>query len=331
MSVTPEVSSSYILRVSKKAGVNFKSLVEQAEADDNVEVLPNTTSHSSHIGAIKPSDSKENLEDKDLADQEARLPYRPRNSFLVQITNKKKRRRGKQPRRKKEKDAGFMKKLQKHTEDGKVECYKVSNGKLERQLSHEDLRKLLPTTLTSTLPKEFRSSPGIQGSRTSYLEAKKNLAADSLHQAEEKRQDNALTATSMEDNITQIVKVQNEYIQALESEVKRRKVRADLLERSLKMEVKRMRDLIAKKDKLIMHKDLTLQSLRLQNMKLEKEVAQKDKIIEIQGQYISVLEMENAEVNCRLRENAISPETRNSTTNHLQALCERVSLTKHQE
>merc|ERR1712183_762132 len=113
---------------------------------------------------------------------------------------------------------------------------------------------------------------------------------------------------------------------ALESEVKRSKVRADLLERSLNMDIKRMQDLIAQKDKAIMHKDLVLQSLQSQNMKLEKEVAHKDNIIDIQGQYISGLEMENSELNRRLSENAISPVARTNTTNNLHQLYRRVSV-----
>merc|ERR1712060_1048394 len=127
--------------------VNFKSLVEQAEADENVEILPSTPSPSSHIGAQSPHESKEN-HGEPTAD-EARSPHRPRNSFLVRITNKKKKkmRGGKRHGRKKEKSTDFIKKLQKHTEDGKVECYKVGK-KHERQLSHKDLRKMLPTSHT---------------------------------------------------------------------------------------------------------------------------------------------------------------------------------------
>lgn len=333
MSVTPEVSSSYILRVSKKASVNFKSLVEQAEADDNVEILQSTPSPSKRMGTISTSDSKENVDDKPSADQQARSPHRPRNSFLVRISNKKKkhkkRRGGKRPGRKNEKNTDFIKKLQKHTADGKVACYKVGKGKHERQLSHKDLRKMLPVTPTgSKLPGEFSSSPGIKTSRTSYLQAKKTLKAGPLSQADEKSQDKVVASTSAEDVNAQIIKVQSEYIEALESEVKRSKVRADLLERSLNMDIKRMQDLIAQKDKAIMHKDLVLQSLQSQNMKLEKEVAHKDNIIDIQGQYISGLEMENSELNRRLSENLISPVNRTDTTNDLQTLYRRVSATK---
>lgn len=323
----PEVSSSYILRVSKKADVNFKSLVEQAEADESVEVLskaPSTDLYSTKSCDIKEDDVKSALTGT------TSLPHRPRNSFLVRITNKKKKKRrgGKRPGRKKGKHSDFMKKLQKDAEDGKVECYKVDQGNKghERQLSNKDLRKMVkPTSLRPKLPGEFQSSPAIQGSRTSYLAAKKTLSG-SLRKSDQKSQDNATTGALPEDTNAQIVKVQSEYIEALESEVKRSKVRADLLTRSLNMEVKRMQDLIAKKDKAIMHKDLVLQSLKVQNFNLEKEIAQKDNIIDIQGQYISGLEMENAELNRRLSENAISPVARNETTNNLQNLYRRVSV-----
>jgi len=287
-----------------------------------------------------PSKSGDIKEDagSDVLPGTTTLPHRPRNSFLVRITNKKKKKRrgGKRSGRKKGRHSDFMKKLQKDAEEGKVECYQIDDGQKgthERQLSHKDLKKMVAPVVTvrnrKKLPDEFQSSPAIRGSRTSYLMAKKTLSGRNLHNSDEKNQDKASTEASKEDNNAQIVKVQSEYIEALESEVKRSKVRADLLTRSLNMEIKRMQDLIAKKDKAINHKELILQSLKVQNLNLEKEIAQKDNIIDIQGQYISGLEMENAELNRRLSENEISPVARNQQTNNLQNMYRRVSVNQY--
>jgi len=318
-----ERSDSYILRVSKVANGNLKNLVEQAEADETVEVLPDLPPSPNH------NDRKKSTPDLS----------RPRNSFLVRVQKKKRRRqtgarrRGKGKYHKDGKRADFMRKLHQDAKAGKVDCFEVNNesskGTLIRRLSHKDIHEM--TSVAPKLPPEFQSSPGIQESRSSYynvlnnkLKAAKNEKAVN-RELEHKDQGEPLIDDGVVFNNAEIARVQGEYIEALESEVKRSKVRADLLSRSLKMEMARLEKLIAEKDKDLMHKDLLLQSLQVQNMNMEKSIGQKDDIVAIQGELVAGLEVENDKLNQQLEEHSIPFLTREKSTSDLQCLYRRIS------
>jgi len=360
-------TSSYILRVTDRSNANIKSLVEQAEADEDVEILEMTreASRTSTVYEEKEVESIEGLSGVDLPkppkieDQSSgerhskerpitvgRSTHRPRNSFLVRVTKKKKKRKRKYGGAKRKgqsllkkgiKPKGFIEKLKQDTEEGKVECFHVEQTsqtgrvKHERQLSHKDLAKIsLQNPVGPKLLAAFQSSPAIQPSRASYL--------DLMNQA----RDSSVVTKINPDNIqrdcmagkqaeidkaqnAEIARVQREYIEALESEVKRSKVRADLIDRQQKMELGRLEVLLHSRDEELVHKDLLVQSLQLQNRNLQKDISKKDNVIDIQGQYVTGLEVENKALARKLGLSAIPMLPQSEETDSLRDLYRRVS------
>jgi len=365
-------SSIYVLRVTDKSNANIKSLVEQAEADEDVELLAfeETASRDSNVyddekvgelirertsvslpvapttivpGLIGTQSCGELCSEKPSF--AAGLPTnRPRNSFLVRVTKKKKRKRkrgGNKPRGQNKPDKvpkpeGFIEKLKQDTEEGKVECFQVEQnsqtGKVavKRLLSHKDLLKIsTQNPMGPKLPAAFQSSPAILPSRSSYLDAMNQTRPSQLVKvtSDNVQRDSMVGRKAKMDRAqnVEIARVQREYIEALESEVKRSKVRADLIDRQLKMEIGRLEVLLHSRDEELLHKDLVTESLRVQNRNMQKGIRKKDNVIDIQGQYVNGLEVENEALARKLGLNAIPMVPRSEETDSLRELYRRVS------
>jgi len=371
-----ERGSIYVLRVTDKSNANIKNLVEQAEADEDVEILAyeETASRESDMyddekvgELIKKRTSVQlpvapvtivpapvraqscRVHRSEEPSAAAGLPTnRPRNSFLVRVTKKKKRRRkrgggksrGKNKPDKVMKPKGFIEKLKQDTEEGKVECFQVEpnspTGKVERQLSHKDLLKI--STQKPVGPKllaAFQSSPAILPSRSSYLDAMNQTRPSHIVKvSSDNVQRNSMAGRKAEMDRAQnveIARVQREYIEALESEVKRIKVRADLIDRQLKMEIGRLEVLLHSRDEELVHKDLLTDSLRVQNRNMQNAIRKKDDVIDIQGQYVTGLEVENKALARKLGLNAIPMVPRSEETDSLRELYRRISSEKLDE
>jgi len=328
-----ESKGSYILRVSQVSNANLKNLVDQAKADESCELL-------THLPSFPIREEVSSTADPDSLPPKTESPSRPTNSFLVRVTKKKKRRRhGKAKQRRKgkpdreDKSPDFLGKLEQDTKAGKVDCFKINNvsaqGQLSRRLSHQDLHMMARTG--PKLPPEFQSSPGILGPRSSYYSAlnekrKSTKREIAVHSKMEQKDGGPTTVDgSALFNNSEIARVQLEYIEALESEVNRSKVSADLTTRSLKMEMARLEKLIAKRDNDLMHKDLQIQSLQMQGIGMNKAISQKDEIIAIQGEYVAGLEAENVQLNRKLLTHSIPTVPRDQSTSNLGNLYRRVS------
>lgn len=243
-----------------------------AASDKNVEILPDFNP----LPAVGTNDYPTMA-----------LPDRPSNSFLARVTEKNRGHR-RSKKKKKRNNNKFLNQHQVEAKAGVVEISQSRNdiSKIEKEVEMDlnDIKKLA----VRKRPSPFSSSPGLLEQRNSYLD----LVA--IARVRESCDDLSLEEENDQSTNADMVKVQAEYISALESELKRAKVSSALKSRSLKLKVERVQRLLALKDQQIARKDLKLFSLQTNVLNLETEIGQKDDIIDIQGQYIEKLEEENA-------------------------------------